>query len=258
VRDRFVAGNWKMNGNGAEARALARAVSAGAEALPEGVRVAVMPPFVYLAAVREALGDGRVQLGAQDVYCEPNGAFTGEISAAMLLDIGCRYVIVGHSERRHIIGEDDDLINRKLRAALAAGLSPILCIGERLEEREAGRTLDVCERHVRKGLSGVTSQEMARVTIAYEPVWAIGTGKTASPEQAQEVHAEVRGIVRELYGEEIAAGVCIQYGGSVKPDNAAQLMAQPDVDGALVGGASLKADSFLAIARAAGWDREPS
>jgi len=251
VRVRFVAGNWKMNTNRAQARALAEAIVAGAGAIPETVRLAIMPPFVYLEAVREVLGNGRVALGAQDVYSEPEGAYTGEVSAAMLVDVGCRYVIVGHSERRHILKEDDALVNRKLRAALAAGLDPILCIGETLDERERGLTLSVCERHVRSGLSGVGPDQMARVTIAYEPVWAIGTGRTATPEQAQEVHAEVRSILRTIYGQPIASAVCIQYGGSVKPENAGELMSQPDVDGALVGGASLKADSFLAIARAA-------
>jgi len=167
------------------------------------------------------------------------------------LDVGCSYVILGHSERRHIMGESDELINRKVKAALAAGLNPILCIGELLEEREAGRTSAVCERHVTEGLAGVNASDMARVTIAYEPVWAIGTGRTATPEQAQEVHAEVRALIGKLYGPDVAGALRIQYGGSVKPENAAALMSQPDVDGALVGGASLKADSFLAIAKAA-------
>jgi len=186
------------------------------------------------------------------VYFQPNGAFTGEISTAMLKDVGCRFVIVGHSERRHILGETDDLVNKKLKASLAAGLDAILCVGETLDERDASRTMAVVERHVRQGLADVGADDARRVTIAYEPVWAIGTGRNATPAQAQEVHKEIRGILTDVYDAALADSIRIQYGGSVKPDNAAEIMAQPDVDGALVGGASLKADSFLAIARAAG------
>jgi len=249
VRRNFVAGNWKMNTSLAEAVALARAVADGSAGT--AVDLAVAPPYVYLAAVADAVKGSGVAVSAQNMYFEAKGAFTGEVSAQMLLDVGCAYVILGHSERRHVMGESDELINRKVKAALAAGLNPILCIGELLEEREAGRTSAVCERHVTEGLAGVNASDMARVTIAYEPVWAIGTGRTATPEQAQEVHAEVRALIGKLYGPDVAGALRIQYGGSVKPENAAALMSQPDVDGALVGGASLKADSFLAIAKAA-------
>jgi triosephosphate isomerase (TIM) len=246
MRKKFVAGNWKMNTNAADAVKLAVAVARGAGAI--AADVAVCPPFVYLQAVAAALKGSRVALGAQDMYCEPQGAFTGEISGAMLKDVGCAYVIAGHSERRHVIGEGDDLINRKTRAALACGLLPILCVGETLEERDGGRMMEVVGRHVREGLKGIGADAAEKVTIAYEPVWAIGTGRNATPQQAQEVHAEIRIMLTALYGQAVAQKMRIQYGGSVKPENAADIMAQPDVDGALVGGASLKADSFLAIA----------
>ena len=237
-----------MNTRAAEAVALARALAQGrADA---GVDLAVMPPFVYLPAVVDAVKGSAVAVGAQNMYYESEGAFTGEISAQMLKDVGCTYVILGHSERRHVMGESDELINCKVRAAVAAGLNPILCLGELLEEREAGKTAAVCERHVTLGLAGVSAEEMARVTLAYEPVWAIGTGRTATPEEAQEVHAAVRALVAGVYGAAVAEALRIQYGGSVKPGNAAGLLRLPDVDGALVGGASLSADSFLAIAAA--------
>lgn len=248
MRKLFIAGNWKMNTARQEAVDLVKRIVEGFAS--DGVDLAVCPPFVYLDAVGKALQGSPVALGAQNMYHEPKGAFTGETSAAMLLDVGCTYVILGHSERRHIMGEGDELINRKVKAALSAGLKPILCIGEKLDEREAGRTLAVVERHVREGLAGVTAGQMASVTIAYEPVWAIGTGKTATPDQAQEVHAQVRALLVNLYGSDVADAARIQYGGSVKPENAKQILAQPDVDGGLIGGASLKADSFLAIARA--------
>ena len=249
MRKNFIAGNWKMNTTAAEAVALARAVADGSADVDADLAVA--PPYVYLAAVADVVKDSGVAVSAQDMYFEAKGAFTGEVSAQMLMDVGCSYVILGHSERRHVMGESDELINRKVRAALAAGLKPILCIGELLEEREAGRTSAVCERQVTEGLADVSASDMERVTMAYEPVWAIGTGRTATPEQAQDVHAEVRALIGKLYGVDVAGALRIQYGGSVKPENAAELMCQPDVDGALVGGASLKADSFLAIAKAA-------
>jgi len=249
MRKIFVAGNWKMNTTATAAVALAKEVVDGSNNVD--VDLGVMPPSVYLAAVAQAAAGSKVAVGAQNMHFEPKGAFTGEISAAMIKDVGCDYAILGHSERRHVFGESDELINRKILAALAAGIKPILCIGELLEEREAGHTLAVCDRHVTKGLQGVSAEEMANVTIAYEPVWAIGTGKTATPEQAQKVHAEVRGLLGKLYGADVAGRIRIQYGGSVKPENAADILSQPDVDGALVGGASLKADSFLAIAAAA-------
>jgi triosephosphate isomerase len=188
-----------------------------------------------------------VAVGGQDVYFEGNGAFTGETSTAMLTDIGCSHVILGHSERRNVIGENDELINKKTKAALAAGLTPVVCVGELLEEREAGKTAAVVKSQVEGSLDGLTEADMKKVVIAYEPVWAIGTGKTATPEQAQEVHADLRKLLAERYNQQTADTVRILYGGSVKPDNAAELMSQADIDGALVGGASLKADSFSAI-----------
>jgi len=249
VRKSFVAGNWKMNTNGQEAVQLGMAVAVGAHDVRADL--AVCPPFVYLCAVAAALKGSRVALGAQNMYSEPKGAYTGEISAAMLKDAGCRCVILGHSERRHILGEKDDLIRAKVRAALAAQLEPILCVGETLEERDANRTLTVIERQVREGLSGTPAEQARRVTLAYEPVWAIGTGRSAAPEQAQEVHAAIRKLLAALFGADTAEAIRIQYGGSVKPENARAILSQPDVDGALVGGACLNADSFLQIARAA-------
>jgi len=245
-RKLFIAGNWKMNLSQAEAVALAGAlvkeIGGGSAA-----DVAVCPPFVYLSAVGAALAGGQVALGAQNMFCEDNGAFTGEISGAMLRDVGCRYVILGHSERRHVIGETDELINRKVLKALGDGLLPIFCVGELLEERESGKTLDVVRRQVKVGLAGVGKNDMAKITVAYEPVWAIGTGKTASPAQAQEVHAMIRGLLEQMYDKQLAQAVRIQYGGSVKASNAAELLSQPDIDGALVGGASLKAAEFMGI-----------
>jgi len=215
------------------------------------VDLAVCPPFTHLLGVKAALKGSTIHLGAQDMFYEDNGAFTGEISGQMLRDVGCRYVILGHSERRHVIGETDEVINRKIVKALADGLEAIFCVGELLEERQAGRTLDVVRRQVTIGLEGVTEDLLPNVTIAYEPVWAIGTGLTASPDQAQEVHAMVRDLIGGRYGAEMADGLRIQYGGSVKPSNAAQLLRQPDIDGALVGGASLKVADFAAIVSAA-------
>jgi triosephosphate isomerase len=249
MRKKFIAGNWKMYTTAATACELASAVARGVGG--EGrVTVAVCPPFPYLLPVAEALRGSNVALGAQDVYPEKEGAFTGEVSSPMLLDVGCRYVIVGHSERRHVLHEDDALINRKVQAALAAGLHVILCVGETLQEREANRTEAVLDAQLAGGLRGLAADRLADLVIAYEPVWAIGTGKNATPEQAQEAHAFVRRRVGQMFGEKTASALPIQYGGSVKPDNAATLLGQPDVDGALVGGASLKADSFLAIVRA--------
>jgi triosephosphate isomerase len=248
-RSKFVAGNWKMHNTLAEATALAKAVRAELDAL-EGVRIALVPPFTSVAAVAEALRGSRIETGGQDLHWEEKGAFTGEISGAMLRDAGASCVLVGHSERRQLFGETDEATNKKVRAALAAGLTPILCVGETLEERDAGETLDVVGRQVRVGLAGLSPEELGRVCIAYEPVWAIGTGRTATPEQAQEVHASIRATLRSLGGD-VADSIAILYGGSVKPDNARALLALPDVDGALVGGASLQADSFAAIARAA-------
>jgi triosephosphate isomerase (TIM) len=252
MRKSFIAGNWKMNTDSKSGVELTRAIVSGSAGIAgKSVDVAVMPPFVYLQAVDSALGNSRVALGAQDVYTEAKGAFTGEISVAMLKEVGCEYVLCGHSERRHVIGEKDELINKKVAAALAGGLLPILCVGELLEERKGNKTEQVVTSQIKKGLAGISASDMTKVTIAYEPVWAIGTGLTATPEQAQEVHALIRKLLAGMYDKNLAEKVRIQYGGSVKSDNAAELMRKEDIDGLLVGGASLKADDFLAIIKAA-------
>ncbi len=250
MRKKFVAGNWKMFTTAATARALASAVARGLGD-EDRVTVAVCPPFPYLTTVAEAVRCTRVALGAQNLYPEDEGAFTGEVSPTMLRDVGCEYVIIGHSERRHKLGDADAFINRKVLAGLAAGLKVILCVGETLPEREAGRYEEVFERQVTQGLAGVSADALPRLVLAYEPVWAIGTGKNATPDQAQAVHAGLRRRFAGLYGAAAAESLVIQYGGSVKPENAAALMGQPDVDGGLIGGASLQADSFLAIVRGA-------
>ena len=251
-RKLFIAGNWKMNTCKADAMSLAGRLR---DALAEvtDADLAVAPPFVYIPAVGDVLAGCRIELAGQNMYCEDNGAYTGEISSQMLKDVGCRYVILGHSERRNVLGESDELVNRKVLKALAGGLDVILCVGELLEQRQAEQTFDIVTRQVKVGLEGVAREYpdgvslAGRLTLAYEPVWAIGTGLTATPDQAQEVHAMIRRLLGELYDESIAAETRIQYGGSVKPDNAAELLGQPDVDGALVGGASLKADDFAGI-----------
>jgi triosephosphate isomerase len=250
MRKLFVAGNWKMNLNGRQSVELARALRAEFGRLEE-VRLAVCPPFVYLRSVAEVLAGSAIGLGAQNMYTEAEGAYTGEVAGPMLLDVGCRYVILGHSERRHVIGERDQFINAKVLKALQFGLEPIVCVGEKLEEREAGRTEAVVSGQLRAALRGVDKAQMPKVTIAYEPVWAIGTGRNATPQQAEEVHAMLRGLLAGMYGDALADSTIIQYGGSVKPENAADLMGMPNVDGALVGGASLKADLFGGIVRAA-------
>jgi len=246
MRKPLIAGNWKMNLNKEEAVALAKAV---AEKAPRNgqVEIAVCPPAVYLDAVAAALAGSPVGLGAQNVYHENNGAFTGELSTAMLLDVGCKYVILGHSERRQVMGETDADVNKKTRKALAAGLIPIVCVGETLAQRESGQTLTVVQTQLDGSLEGVSAGNMSQVVIAYEPVWAIGTGQVATTEQAEEVHAALRRLLQTRYNSQVAEAVRIQYGGSVKPENAAELLAQPNIDGALVGGASLKAESFLGI-----------
>ncbi len=249
ARQKFVCGNWKLNKTVAEATALVKELAAGL-AGDARVQVAVAPVFTALPAVAQALAGTPIQLAAQDVHWEAQGAFTGEVSAPLLADVGVKHVIVGHSERRQLFGETDESVRKKVGAVLAAGLRPIVCVGETLAEREAGRTLDVVGRQVRGGLAGLPADTLAAITLAYEPVWAIGTGKTATTAQAQEVHAAIRAILRELGGA-AADSIRIQYGGSVKPENAAELMAQADVDGALVGGASLKAKDFLAIVKGA-------
>ncbi|XXF75693.1 triose-phosphate isomerase [Myxococcaceae bacterium GXIMD 01537] len=251
ARRKVVAGNWKMNKTVPEALALVRELR-GLVSSVDGVEVVVAPPFVALAAVAKELEGSNIRLAAQNCHWEASGAFTGEVSAPMLKDVGCTYVIVGHSERRQFFGETDETVNKRARAVLKAGLTPILCVGETLAEREANRTLEVVERQVAGALAGFSAAEVAGFVLAYEPVWAIGTGRTATSDQAQEVHAAIRQQLGRLYDGRTAGRVRIQYGGSVKPDNAAELMGKPDVDGALVGGASLKAADFAAIVRGAG------
>lgn len=251
MRRYLVAGNWKMNTTADSGLALARAVAAGVASPLAHTDALVCPPFPYLPLIRDALAGSAVALGAQNGYHEPPGAFTGEVSMDMLVDVGCKSVILGHSERRHVLKETDSLINAKVKAARAKGLQVLLCVGELLEEREANRTEAVLDQQMAGGLDGVTAVSLQDVVIAYEPVWAIGTGKTASPEQAQAAHAHLRNWLKARYNPGAADATRILYGGSVKPDNALELMRQPDVDGALVGGACLKADSFLAIINAA-------
>ncbi|MCL1980090.1 MAG: triose-phosphate isomerase [Proteobacteria bacterium] len=244
----LIAGNWKMYLSVAESVRLAQAVAATSATCPD-LDVMVAPAFTSLAKVCEAVGNTSLKVAAQNVAWAKEGAFTGEIAPPMLTDLGVRLAIVGHSERRQIFGESDAMINRRLLGALAGGLQPVFCVGETLEEREADRTFSVLEHQVRQGLQGVTKEEMPQVVLAYEPVWAIGTGKTATKEQAQEAHAFLRRLLAETYEKNIAEDVRILYGGSVKPDNIDSLMAQPDIDGALVGGAALKAESFERIIR---------
>ena len=249
MRKTLIAGNWKMNTDRAAAVALAKGVAAGAAEV-DGVDLVVCPPTIYLAVVGEALAGSPVALGAQNVYAEDNGAFTGETSTAMLTDIGAEYVILGHSERRTLMGETDADVCKKTHKALAAGLTPIVCVGELLEERESGKTAEVIKTQFEGSLDGITADQITKVVIAYEPVWAIGTGKVASPEQAEEVHADLRRLLSERYTPQLAEEVRILYGGSMKPGNAAELLAKPNVDGGLIGGAALKAEDFLGIAKA--------
>ena len=244
-RTKFIAGNWKMNTDKASAVRLAQHVAAG---LPSGIEVGIAPPFVYLDAVAQAIASSSVLLGAQDAYFEKNGAFTGEISVEMLKDLNVKFVINGHSERRHVLGESSALIDKKAHAIYAAGFTLVHCVGEKLEQRDAGQTFSVVQQQLEE-LSD-SMQDPQRLVIAYEPVWAIGTGRNATDAQAQEVHAYIRGAMAKLWNPDFADRVRIQYGGSMKPENAKGLLAQPDVDGGLIGGASLKAESFLAIAKA--------
>ena len=247
-RTKMIAGNWKMHKTLAEARDLAREIVQGV-GRETPVEVVLAPPYTALAAVAAEISGSAVQLAAQDTFWEEKGAFTGAIAPGMLADVGCTYVIVGHSERRQHFGDDDEAVNRKVHAVLAAGLKPIMCVGETLGEREDGKTFAVVETQVLNGLAGFPVSEHERLVIAYEPVWAIGTGKTATPDQAQEVHHLIRNLLADTLG---TADIRILYGGSVTPDNAATLMAEPDLDGGLVGGASLKAASFLGIIAATG------
>jgi triosephosphate isomerase len=250
MRPRIVAGNWKMNTTRESGRQLAAGIVKG---LGDEQRVVVIccPPFPYLLSVGEVIAGTRVALGAQNCYDQPKGAFTGEVCPAMLIDVGCRYVIVGHSERRHVLGETDAMVNRKVRAALSAGLEVILCVGETLTERQEGRAEEVFFRQVATALSGLDANALLHVTLAYEPVWAIGTGHTATPDQVQQAHTHIREHIEKQFGEKTADALPILYGGSVKADNAHGLFSRPNVDGGLIGGASLEVDNFLGIIRAA-------
>ena len=250
MRVPLAVGNWKMHGTVAESRALAQALRDELKR-PRGVEVAVCPPFTALAAVAEVLAGSAIALGGQNCHWEASGAFTGEVSPSMLADLGCRLVLVGHSERRHVFHELDEEISRKVRAALAHGLQPVLCVGETAEERRQGLTFTVVEGQLRAGWAGLSAADIGRCALAYEPVWAIGTGVNATPAQAGEVHGYLRGLVSELASKEIAARVRILYGGSVKPENTAELAAETDIDGVLVGGASLTAASFATIVKRA-------
>ncbi len=250
VRKLFIAGNWKMNLLRNSSIALVHHLMDTLHHV-KNVDIAVCPPSVYLHDVGAAIRGSNLLLGAQNVYPAADGAFTGEVSCNMLADLGCRYVILGHSERRAIFSESDNFINEKLKTVLATGLMPIVCIGETLEQRESGQTQSVVRGQIRGSLAGLTHDQMKKTVLAYEPVWAIGTGKTATPAQAEEVHADIRALLSELFTEAVSQSIIIQYGGSVKADNALELLSQPNIDGALVGGASLKSDSFAAIIQAA-------
>ena len=248
VRKRFIAGNWKMNLDRASASALVATLREHLASRSD-VDVAVFPPFVYLQEVAQALAGSPIRVGGQNCCDQPVGAFTGEVSAKMLADVGATLVIVGHSERRHVYGESDELVHAKVHAALAAGLDVILCVGETLAERERAATEKVVGNQLRRGLEGVTARDLPRLTIAYEPVWAIGTGLNATPEQASQVHGYLRGVLTSLYDDRLAGGLRIQYGGSVKPSNVHALLSAPEVDGCLVGGASIQAESFLSLVK---------
>lgn len=248
MRIPIIAGNWKLNNTRAQAKELAAGIVEQTREVT-GVDIVLCPVYTSLGVVEQAIAGSQVKLGAQDVYWQESGAFTGEVSSSLLKDAGCHYVIIGHSERRQYFNETNETVNQKVKAALAAGLTPIMCVGETLEEREAGQAEAVVRDHINGGLAGLETEQIGQVVIAYEPVWAIGTGKTATPEQAQDIHAVIRLLLVELAGQDTADKIRIQYGGSVKPDNVKELMAKPDIDGALVGGASLKVDSFTALVK---------
>lgn len=248
MRKSVIAANWKMNKTGTEATEFMHKFLPMVQNMPEDREIVIFPAAIALSRVGETLKGTQVFLGAQNMHFENKGAFTGELSATMLLDEGCRYVIVGHSERRMFFGESNQICNRKIHAAFNAGLTPIYCIGETLEQREQEITLPLVEIQVREGLAGLSTNQVGMMVIAYEPVWAIGTGKTATTDQAQQVHASIRNVLKNIYDKQTADLVRIQYGGSVKPANADELMSMPDIDGALVGGASLDPESFARIA----------
>jgi triosephosphate isomerase (TIM) len=248
MRKKIVAGNWKMNTLLKDGMELAKSVEKLEKEKKSDAMVIIAPPYTHLSKIRELLGS--VRLAAQNCAPENSGAYTGEVSPSMLVSCGAEYVIIGHSERRTLFAEDNELLNKKVKLALSRGLKPIYCCGEVLEERESGRLFDVIREQIRKGLEGVSNGDMEKVVIAYEPVWAIGTGKVATPEQAQEMHRYIRDLVSEAYGKEVAEEITILYGGSCKPSNAAEIFAKPDVDGGLIGGASLDADDFISIINA--------
>lgn len=251
MRRTIIAGNWKMFKTLKEGEELVNSLKRDLYKI-EGLDIVVCPPFTLLAYLADMLVSSNIDLGGQDCYWQDEGAFTGEVSCKMVKDTGAKYVIIGHSERRQFFGETNEAVNKKTKAALKNALLPIICVGESLEEREKGKTFDVIDGHIKNGLKDITEEELLNIVVAYEPVWAIGTGKTATSAQAQEVHKFIRDLLAKLYSKDTASQVRIQYGGSVKPENIAELMQQPDVDGALVGGASLKAESFSEIIKKAG------
>lgn len=248
MRTPVIAGNWKMYNTIEESRSLVKGLMKELGSV-SGVEVIVAPPFTSIGAVVAEVSGSRIKVAAQNMHWEEHGAFTGEVSPVMIKDAGCSHVIIGHSERRQYFAETNQTVNKKVQAALKAGLTPIMCVGETLQEREAGSTMRVVEAQVREGFAGMGADDVARIIIAYEPVWAIGTGKTATPAQAEEVHRAIRDIVAGIAGQDVAGGLRILYGGSVKPDNIDDLMREQDIDGALVGGASLKVESFARIVR---------
>jgi len=250
MRKKVIAGNWKMYKSNSEAKELVEGLLNNTKEIVKTGMI-VCPPYTALSLVSELANGSSLQVGAQNMYWEPQGAFTGEISTEMIKSTGATYVIIGHSERRQFFGETDETVNKKLKAALESGINPIVCIGESLDERESGVTNEVVGNQVEKALAGISAEDMQKVILAYEPIWAIGTGKTATPDQAQDVHKFIRSVLTKLYNNDVAEDIIIQYGGSVKPENATELLSQPDIDGALVGGACLKADSFAGIIKAA-------
>ena len=251
MRKKVIAGNWKMNNDLHGTVNLISDLKKEMNGKNIEAEVIICPPFISLETASTLLKDSSIKLGAQNMYFEESGAFTGEVSPSMLKSVGCEYVILGHSERRTIFGENDQVINKKIKTAIKFGLKPIFCIGETLEEREKGITFKVVETQIQNGLKDLSENDLSNLIIAYEPVWAIGTGRNATPQQAQEVHQFIRGLISKLYSSNFARQLVIQYGGSVKADNAQELLSQPDIDGALVGGACLKADSFIKIVSAA-------
>jgi len=248
MRRPFIAGNWKMNKTNTEAVSMVESLKDKVNDVDD-VDIMIAPPFTALAVVSELIKGSNIELGAQNLHYEKNGAYTGEISAGMLIDSDCKWVIIGHSERRQYFGCTDEIVNKKINAAVDEGLKPVVCIGETLQEREDNKTLDVLDRQLSEGLKNLTKEQQMNLTVAYEPVWAIGTGRTATPQQAEEAHKYIRNKLADMYGKELAQTTRILYGGSVKPDNVAELMLQENVDGGLVGGASLDADSFTSLVK---------